>query len=464
MSAVTSVFHTKLVANQITLTQTLPLEFTHKNYHKITTYMRAGIRIGRTMIDASEKPLLGTEKEIIKQIHQIRYHAENPYVITGGHFDQIFVRNLGVFFNALLDPRIPSSDEDWYLRQSIALKTVAYDLELFKQAGREYTTLTPINASLYTGLNLYARPSDSLHAIFYTLAALTDETFIENRFPTKNGTKNPLQTKDAGQKLLKTYSHLLQKLLQRYHEELLDKKTHLIKKDLLLASARDGIKRQSSFYDNVILWATIQIAAKLRLYPITESQLQIWKEKIVQTFWDEQSGIFIDDLSPFSQKEKLFSADSFIVTATGFLDRKKAHERKMLLRMIEYVKKQQLDKPFPLHYSLIDQPQNLYRPVRHFAPSYMGTSIWCHWGMEYLKAILSLSKEHPQLLNDVKNYLKIYKNNIEKYGGYPEVYDKNGKLLQTRFYKSVLHNGWVINYEQTKMLYENLTNKNLDSA
>jgi hypothetical protein len=73
--------------------------------------------------------------------------------------------------------------------------------------------------------------------------------------------------------------------------------------------------------------------------------------------------------------------------------------------------------------------------------------------MEYIKTLIYLSNDNPKLLLDAKKYLTIYKNNIEKYGGYPEVYDSNGKILKTRIYRSVLHNGWVINYEQTKMLY-----------
>jgi hypothetical protein len=453
----TSPFRTKRIHNQIILEQTRPIHFTHKPHYRLFVYARAGLRIATASI-ANEQPLKGNEEEIIRQIHTIRYNSDNPYVITGGHFPQIFVRNLGIFFNALLDPRIPSTDEDWYLRQAIALKTVEHDLEIFRLANREYTTITQVNKSLYTGLDLYARPSDSLYAIMYTLTALTDDTFIKSRFPTIRISKaeHPLQTKKAGMKLLTTYTPLLKQLLNTYYQELLDTKTNLIKKPLLLASARDGIKRQSSFYDNVILWSTLQLSAKFRLYDISEKALQIWKVQIIKAFWDEKIGIFLDDLSLLSHKAKLFSADSFIVTSTGFLDIKKVTERKMLLQMIQYVKKHQLDKPFPLHYSSIDLSKNLYWPVRYFAPSYMGTSIWSHWGMEYIKALLSLAKDSPELLTDAKKHLSAYKNTIEKYGGYPEVYNNNGEILSTRLYRSVLHNGWIINYEQTKMLYKNL--------
>ncbi|HUD43926.1 MAG TPA: hypothetical protein VMR41_00075 [Patescibacteria group bacterium] len=49
---------------------------------------------------------------------------------------------------------------------------------------------------------------------------------------------------------------------------MLNRKQKLVKADLLLASARDGIKRQSAFYDNVIAWSTLNFANKLNLYQI----------------------------------------------------------------------------------------------------------------------------------------------------------------------------------------------------
>lgn len=428
-----------------------PLQFTQTPLARLTTYLQSGLRIAKASV-TKEQPLIGSEQEIIKQIHEIRYNKKNPYVITGGHFSQLFVRNLGIFFNALLDPRIPTSETDWNMRQAIALKTLKVDLELFEQANQEYTTLAHVSGNSYTGLNLYARPSDSLHALVYTFNALLDDTFLEKTFPMKQLPKKQLQTKTAARKLLQKYKKNLQQLIENYYCEIIDPETGLVAKELLVSSARDGIKRQSSFYDNVIAWQTIRLAKKLDLYDISDAALTIWKKRIVKTFWLKKEGIFSDDLSNLSQKEKLFSADSFIVVSTGFLNVTKKTDRIYLTRMIQYVKKHKLDLPFPLHYATKDRPELLYRPVRHFAPSYMGTSIWSHWGMEYCKALLYAAIDDKTYLADAKKHLASYKKNIETYGGYPEVYDKNGKLLQTRLYRSVLHNGWVINYEQTKLL------------
>lgn len=447
-------FITKYSGNQIVLKQQYPLRFTNKLPHKIFLYLKAGIGIGRTSF-VQEKKLQGNEQDIINQIHEIRYNASNPYVITGGHFNQIFVRNLGIFFNALLDPRIPSTKKDWHLRQSIVLKTLAHDLEIFSLAGTDFTTITHVNKNLYIGLNIYARPSDSLFAIMYTLHSLRDDMFISRIFPSKASPKHILQTRKAADMLLEKYNKVLSSLIADYHNKLLDEETLLIKKGLLLSSARDGIQRQSSFYDNVILWATVRLAKSLGLYKISNKELADWKKRIIQAYWDAQSGMFLDDVSEECKKEKLFSADSFIVTSTRFLSYENVKERAMLLKMVTYVREHNLDKPFPLHYSSKDLPHRLYRPVRHFAPPYMGTSIWSHWGMEYIKTLYLLSPWDKGFLKEARIHLQLYKNRIEKYGGYPEVYDKNGAILDTRLYRSVLHNGWVINYEQTKMLLKN---------
>ena len=440
-------FQTQLKNNTIELISN-KIHVSNKNYHRVYVYLRAGWHISKAKF-VQEKPLHGSEKEIINQIHAIRFNKINPYVITGGHFYQLFVRNLGIFFNTLLDGRISCSDEDWLDRQSIAIRTIALDLEVFRQTQKDYTTIVPIRKNLFSCFNFYARPSDSLFAILYTLLALTEERFIEIIFPMNQTKKRSLQTKHAGQQLYKKYKTSLKQLIQKYYEDIIDLQTDLVKKDLLLASARDGIKRESSFYDNVIAWATIRLANTLGLYQISDNKLESWRKKIIQTFWDEKEGIFLDDLSEHSQKTKLFCADSFIVLSTEFLKPYRAADKKYLEQMIRYVKKNKLDDPLPLHYSKFDMPEKLYGPVRYSAPSYMGTSIWSHWGMEYIKTLIYLGQ-----YTDAKKHLDSYKRNIETYGGYPELYDKHGNLLHTRLYRSVLHNGWVINYEQTKMLYD----------
>ncbi|HSW89205.1 MAG TPA: hypothetical protein VLG12_08630 [Candidatus Saccharimonadales bacterium] len=430
---------------QIQIKQNYPIHFLHPKVTNFFIFLQAGIRI----INAKkkEKKLSGSEKEIIQKIHHIRYADENSYVTTGGHFSQLYVRNLGIFLNALLDPRIPSSEEDWVKRQSIALRTIALDLEVFRKSKKAYTTIVHVGKHFYSAMNMYTEPSDSLFGIVYTLCALQDKSFIPSLFPAPDNKQQLLQTKAAAQKLIQQHTETLRALIKDYKSRAIDSKTGLIKKDIYLASARDGIKRQSSFYDNVICWSTFYLAEKLHLIALSEKELLSWKEHIIATFWDEEEGIFLDDVSQESKREKRFSADAFIVTSSSFFDIKNKNDMKKLQQMTAYVQKNELDKPFPLAYSKDNHLSKLYWPVRFGAPAYMGKSIWSHWGMEYIKALILIGKSV-----EAKKYLLLYKENIEHYGGYPELYDPHGKIYTTLFYRGVLHNSWVINYEQAKMM------------
>lgn len=422
-----------------------PIRWVHPSYTKFLVFLQSGCRIITSK--KREIKLTGNEETIIHKIHHLRYADTNSYVTTGGHFSQLYVRNLGIFLNALLDTRIPSSENDWMQRQSIALRTVALDLEVFSKAKKSYTTIVPIWKNFYSAMNIYTEPSDALFGIVFTLCALIDETCIPSLFPASIVKQRKLQTINAAKQLIKDYQLSLTALISDYRNYVLDSKTGLIKRHICLASARDGIKRQSSFYDNVILWATSKLAKQLGLISISEKELLAWKKKIITSFWNEEEGIFLDDLSKESKQEKRFSADSFIVTSSGFLDLKNNDDLKKLMSMVKYVQKNELDKPFPLRYSKTNQTDKLYWPVKLGAPEYMGTTIWSHWGMEYIKALLLVGKK-----TDAQKHIAAYTENIEKYGGYPELYDMRGNVYTTFFYRGVLHNSWIINYEQAKML------------
>ncbi len=406
-----------------------------------------------------EKPLTGNDSQIISQIHSNRFNPTKPYIISASHFGELYVRNFGIFYSALLDSRIGSSQTDWINRERVGLQTVALDLELLKQSGKEYTTFTPITPNGYVGVNIYQEPSDSLFALLWTLHSLTEPNFITSIFP--GGTPiYQLQTVNAGKKLIAAYKTTLTKAVNQYIAEITDAKTGLIRKNILLSSARDQIKRQSSFYDNVIAWSTAKLAISLGLDITCPSVLQTnkicdfdkWKQKIIVTFWDEKTGIFLDDLSKESIANHTYSADAFIVTSTQFLDFTNKKEREMLEKEIAYVQRHNLDKPFPLFYATEDQPNKLYFFNKYFATSYMGQSIWSHWGMEYIKTLLLLSSRNPKYVTDAQNALDAYAQNIQKYGGYPELYDKYGKIFQTSVYRSLLQTGWVVNYEEAEVM------------
>jgi len=420
--------------------------------------LKSGVRIVWYGL-LGEKVLNGSEAEIIEQIHAERFDPTKPYVITGSHYSDLYMRNLGVFFNALVDPRLPSSEKDWQNRQRIALQTLVLDLEFLRDHGKAVTTITPLGQFNFSGVNFYTEPSDSLFAVLYTLCALRDEKFIENCFPAeKLVLAKKLRTQQAADELLREYKSVLEKVVQEYLERIIDPVTQLIRRDIHLSSARDGVKRCSSFYDNVIAWATANLAKELELKIHSVLPREDWREKILEMFWSEEVGIFRDDLSE-SRLEPSFSADSFIVLSTKFLEPDDKTDRQKLIKMIAYVQSQKLDQPFPLRYSKSDTQNAMHLAVKIFAPAYMGSGIWSHWGMEYVKTLIGLAKYKPEYLVCARKHLKAYGENIEKFGGYPELYESNGNIFKTILVKAVLHTGWVVNYEQAKMLFSSISGK-----
>lgn len=448
-----SPFTTVLDANSNQIKLTVLFEPQLKNNFLANSFalLKTGIRIPLYSLTTHEEPLKGSETEIIQQIHSIRFDPSKPYVITGSHYSDLYMRNMGVFFNALLDPRLPTSETDWENRQKIALQTVAYDLAFLKQnSGKAVTTIVPLSGGHFTGLNIYREPSDSVFAVLYSLKALSDPEFVTKRFPAATTPKGrQLQTVTAAQQLLKDHEATLTHAVNEYVATVLDPHTHLVRRDIHISSARDGIKRESSFYDNVIAWSTIQKAEELGIPHPTTLDLTSWKQLIIDTYWDEEKGVFKNDLST---DETIFSADSLIVTSAGFFDLKNETDRHKLDRIISHIRQHKLDEPFPLRYSATNKTNSMHPTVKYFAPSYMGDGIWSHWGMEYIKALVMMAEPSNDYTQLAQKHLESYKHNIEKFGGYPELYDTNGEMFNSTWVRGVLHTGWVVNYEQAKMM------------
>lgn len=76
--------------------------------------------------------------------------------------------------------------------------------------------------------------------------------------------------------------------------------------------------------------------------------------------------------------------------------------------------------------------------------------------MEYIK-LLALLAEHTgdeAYLIQAEDHLNAYRENIERYNGFPEVYDGAGQIMDEPFYNSVLSTSWVVNFEQARQLVD----------
>lgn len=389
-----------------------------------------------------------TVEGIADDIHRLRFDPRNLLVISGDHFSALYVRNLGVFYYPLLDRSIPSTTADWHRRQIVYLQTVAYALGVFARHRELTTTIVPTSRYGATCIDLYAYPSDTLHGVLYALAVLrSKETAQPYRYAPAT---QQLNSKPASKLLLAEYRDVLIAHYERYRDKVFDPDELLVKSSIHLSGAKDITRRTCAFYDNVIFWKTTKLAMSLKLIDKDKDFLRRLKAKILATFWLEEEGYFLEDLDPVSIRRRYYSSDWLIVLATGFLDPADPGERRYFTRSIDHIQRTGVDQPFGLRYHNDTRAHRQFLPVRLAVASYGGDAIWSFWGMEYIKVLLALHREtgEAQYLETADAQIDAYRKAMVRDGGFPEVYDGRGQLLETPLYRSIRQTGWVIGFEQ----------------
>jgi hypothetical protein len=425
-------------------------------FWRLFAYYQCGIYIITTRYLNSPRSSGKTVDEIITDIHRLRYDPDKLLLISGDHFNGLFVRNLGVFYYPMLDRSIPGTKQDWRDREAVYLQTVAFALGVFAKQPKLTTTIVSMGPYAATCINFYAYPSDSLFGILYALAALCgDETAQPYAYqkPTQH-----LDTKQAAATLIKTYDETLKALYTSYRAHVYDDDSSLIKRTVHLSGAKDITRRYSAFYDNVIFWKTSQLAMKLGIIPCDQVFLDQLKQTILTTFWNNEEGYFLEDLSHEGLRDKLYSSDWLIVLSTGFLDITDSKERDYYIRSVAYIQAQKIDRPFAIKYQNDTRAHRQFFVVRMAVASYGGDAIWSFWGMEYIKTLTLLASQtgDMQYATAAKYHLDAYEAAMLRDGGFPETYDPDGNLLKTPFYQSIRQTGWVIGFEQARAMYQAL--------
>jgi hypothetical protein len=128
---------------------------------------------------------------------------------------------------------------------------------------------------------------------------------------------------------------------------------------------------------------------------------------------------------------------------------------------VQHIQHEGIDQPFPLRYHKDTRAHRQFFMVRLAVASYGGDAIWSFWGMEYIKTLLLLFKHTgtDTYLAAADRHIAAYERNMVRDGGFPEVYDSRGKLLQTALYCSIRQTGWVIGFEQVRAMRASLTGK-----
>lgn len=441
---------------EISLVESEKLELREAAFWYQLGRLKSGWHIVSNNLTFDKKADKTSVSEIINEIHQLRFDPSLPFLISGDHFSVLYPRSLGIFYHSALDSRTALSETDWQNRQKIYLKTVAYALSVYDQADRLSTTIVPIAPSSVILVDFHHPPSDTLYSLLYGLKVLQDQSLMEQLYPFEGKVHYELQTQNEAKNLLAKHEESLKRHLDDFRTQNYDPNTGLIKMEAKLSGTKDQVVRQSAFYDNVIWWRTQQLAQELGLEEAQPQELADYKQRILTTYWQDDVGVFLEDLSSECVSEKCYSSDWLIVLMTGFLDPLNPAEAKYYQKSVEYIRRNALDQPFGLQYHSDIRRREQVPLLRLTNPAYGSTAIWSNWGMEYIKTLILLNQEtgDREYLDIARDQLEAYTFNIRRYRGYPELYDEQGDFYRTWNYKAVRRTGWVVSFEQAWEMFE----------
>ena len=404
-------------------------------------YYKQGFLIVENTLFGGQRINAKSSGAIIDEIHAIRFDPSKPYLISGDQFSVLYPRNLGVFYNQLLDPSTAHSKKDWENRQRIYLQSALFAIDGLADSDVPKTTLVPIGP--HTVISTQVHPgdvgSDSVYGVLYALDAMhTNRTSGEYS----------VQTISAIDRLLVEKRAKLQHIVNSYIKTVQDPKTGFIRSDIKLASARDGVTRKSSFYDNVILWKTLELANKLGIYKSPQTQLDSLKTAIKTRYWNEANGYYNNDL-----REAEFSSDWLIGYVAGFFDLTNSEDSSRTIRTINYINAHRIASPLPIKYQS-GTSEEMPFIIETFVPIYGSEAIWSYWGAQYITLLLNVSEtSHDQSYKtQAREFIEKYNRVIVRDGGFAETFSPDGLFFQHGVYKSIRITGWVVQFEHATEL------------
>lgn len=448
LSVVQQPYTTKILpSGDIAIEKQFDLRASNNSAARSLGYYKSGFLIVQNAWFGSYPAASTKADDIITDIHKLRFDPSKPYLISGDQFSVLYTRNLGVFYNSLLDPRTAHDQTDWENRQRIYLQSALYALDAFSSTRSLATTIVPTGPreAVLTQVHPGSVPSDTLYGLLYALQALQDTSATKD-------TKYKLQTAKATQYVIDQRKDDLARLVQVYLDQVYDPSTGMIRAKLDLASARDGVVRDRSFYDMVVFWKTLSLAKELGI-KTPDIDLNKLQKQIMALYWDDREGHFRDDLSQRPANAN-YASDWLIALPTGFLDPSNPDQREYLTRSVDFIRKQKIAQPFPIKYQANNNEVEAPWAVKTFVPNYGGDAIWSYWGAQYITLLAQLAEvtDDTSYKDEAKKAVDIYNQKIEQYRGFPETFDADGDFLENAVYKSIRQTGWVVQFEQAKQL------------
>lgn len=440
-------YTTKVENGKITFQKQFSLHAYSGQLAQLTGYYKSGFLIVQNTFFGGHPLKSSTVDGIASDLYQLRFDPSKPYLISGDQFSVLYPRNLGVFYSSALDPSTVTSQKDWENRQRIYLQSVLYALDAFASKQTLTTTLVPIgpHSVALTEVHPGSVPSDTLYGLLFSLNAMEDQSPYPHP-------QYSLETTDAVQQILQDRRDDLQKLLQVYLNQVRDPSTGLIKRGIVVSGARDGVRRDSSFYDNIILWKTLQLADKLGIQHTPISDLVNLRDRIIKLYWDDKEGHFKDDLSSRPANQN-YSSDWLFAMPTGFLSSEAQPDLTYITRSVDFIHAQHIADPFPIKYQVASAAQSVPWAVKVFVPNYGSNAIWSYWGCVYIDTLSSLYgvTHQTQYDQEAKYDLNVYAQKIVENHGFPETFSPDGALLKGGIYKSILLDGWIVAYKAAEV-------------
>lgn len=349
------------------------------------TQIREGYRIlisSRKRTASGFSQYKGNASQICSTVVEDCWNTKLFYYQTGaGNFAQFWSRDFGICAESLI--ALGHKDK--------VLLTLDYALERFARHRKVTTTITPRGKPY--DFPKYA--SDSLPFIIHSL-----------------------KVADA-QHLLKKYQPFLINEIQKYFDNIIDKKTSMVKQKASFSSMKDYAKRKSSTYDNCMAAMLSQELDEINYYnPMHDYDIvgamkdNLWNGKY---FFDDMNkhDIVTGDANTFPYWCGLF---------TGSVG------KKMFKSGLTAMKKAKLDRPFPLKYASARHGVHSFILSELLVKDYETNSVWIHLGLCFLDVLKEYDKK------EFKAHMERYTELIEKNKNFLEVFSPEGKPFKRFLY------------------------------
>ncbi|MBN2134248.1 MAG: hypothetical protein JW737_00810 [Acidobacteria bacterium] len=335
----------------------------------------------------------GDDEIICHSILADCYNTEkNYFMVSSGHFSEFYARDFGWCAKSLV--RLGYKEQ--------VINTLDYALGVYKQFGSIESTIDP-GGKPFTYPEKYS--PDALAFIIRSI----------HRSRPNN--------------LLDKYKNLLNWEIEKYYETVVDKDTGLVRRDADFGSMKDYSVRISSCYDNVMTGILADMLKRIRVL-YNPFKKHNYTNLIIDNFWT--GDYFLDDLSG----DKTICGDSNVMPFWGRV----VLDKKMIRKMIETVRSEGLDRPFPLKFTAKRLRSKKMIREEFFAGDYQRDAIWPHIGMMYIDVVRQVDDYLARF------YMNQYQEIIMRYRNFLEVYTSSGKPFQNLWFYTDESMLWAANY------------------